>query len=342
MSEGQNGNRNKAELANVERAADVHGTDRSSNGIASQLKYDQYYDQYVHTTHGCDQERGKSNKYGSFSSLPVLLRLLRRCLPVMLLASIMWLGIAMATGQQTVYASATEPVGNKKLVYDDAGLLSEQQRQAVNRMANEYAPIQETDFVIYTTDNPHNTDVQILTEDLYDSKGFGYDTSFGNAVVLTMDMRNREVYLAGFGKAKTLLNDSRLDLIRDKITPYLSSGDYTTAFELYIQLSSKYMNYKLGVNPNNILLNGWFQVLASLLLGIIIVWIMAARSGGRVTVSRATYEDTNASGLLDQYDRFVRTSVSKRKIERTSNSGSSGGGGTSSGGNSHSGSRGSF
>ncbi len=262
-----------------------------------------------------------------------------RFLPILLLI------IVLFPLQPTVHASGTNAgttVGNKKLVYDDAGLLTDQERQAVNRVANEYGPVQQTDFVIYTTDNPNYTDVQILTEDLYDEKGFGYDKGFGNAVILTMDMRNREVYLAGFGKAETLLDDQRLDQIREKIMPYLRNGDYQAAFEQYIQLSSKYMNYKPGVNPDSFLLNIWFQTAAAILLGIIIVWIMAARTGGRVTVSRTTYEDASASGLLDHYDRFIRTSVSKRKIERNNSSGGSSGGGTSSGGHSHSGSRGSF
>lgn len=265
----------------------------------------------------------------------------RRARLLLLLLPILLVLITMIPAEQTMYASGTGTAGDKKLVYDNAGLLTDQERQEVNRMANEYGPVQQTDFVMYTTDNPDYKDVQILTEDLYDSKGFGYDKRFGNAVLLTMDMRNREVYLAGFGKAKTLLDDQRLDQIRDRITPYLSNGDYQTAFEQYIQLSARYMNYKPGINPDSFLLNIWFQLAAAVLLGIIIVWIMAARSGGRITVSRATYEDANVSGLLDHYDRFIRTSVSKRKIERN-NSSSGGGGGTSSGGNSHSGSRGSF
>lgn len=262
-------------------------------------------------------------------------RMLLLLLLILLVALTIWPAV------QTIHASGTATVGNKKLVYDDAGLLNDQERQEVNRMANEYGPVQQTDFVIYTTNNPEYKDVQILTEDLYDSKGFGYDKGFGNTVILTMDMRNREVYLAGFGKAETLLNDQRLNQIREKITPYLSNGNYKMAFEQYIQTSSRYMNYKLGVNPDSFLLNIWFQLAAAILLGIIIVWIMAARTGGRITVNRATYEDPNASGLLDQHDRFIRTSVSKRKIEKSNSSGG-GGGGTSSGGHSHSGSRGSF
>ncbi|WP_434060103.1 TPM domain-containing protein [Paenibacillus amylolyticus] len=237
-------------------------------------------------------------------------------------------------------ASAAE---NKNLIYDEANLLSEQEISELNLLANQYGAERQTDFVIYTTNNVENQDVMLLTEDFYDKQGLGYDKKFGNAVILTMDMNNREVYLAGFYKAKEYLNDQRLDAIRNRITSELSSGDYKLAFEKYIELSYKYMGYEPGVNPNNILFNGWFQLGVSVVLGGIVVGIMTYRSGGRVTVNRATYEDSSNSSVIDRQDRYIRTTVTKRKIEKNNNNGGGGGGGgTSRGGHSHSGSRGSF
>ncbi|WP_411344682.1 TPM domain-containing protein [Paenibacillus sp. WLX1005] len=241
-------------------------------------------------------------------------------------------------------ASTSETItGTKTLVYDDANLLTTQQKQEITEMANQYGALRQTDFVVYTTNNDSNLDVVKLTEDLYDNKAFGYNQKYGSAAILTLDMRNRDIYLAGFGEAEQLLDDSRLDKIRDYITSDLSSGNYTTAFEKYIQRSYEYMGYRAGVNPDNWLFKFWFQAALAILVGVIIVWIMAYRSGGRVTVDRATYEDASASSLLDHYDRYINTTVTKQKIEKSSSSsGGGGGGGTSSGGHSHSGSRGSF
>jgi uncharacterized protein len=156
-------------------------------------------------------------------------------------------------------------------------------------------------------------------------------------------MKNREVYLAGFYKGKEYLDDGRLDKIRHKISPALTSGDYELAFQTYILTVHKYMGFRPGVNPDNILFNIWFQLAVSLGIAAIIVGMMAYRSGGRVTVNRQTYEDASTSGILDHRDQYLRTSVSKRKIEKNSGGGrSGGGGGTTGGGHSHSGSRGSF
>ncbi|WP_282938958.1 TPM domain-containing protein [Paenibacillus sp. RC67] len=239
-----------------------------------------------------------------------------------------------------IMAAAME---EKTLIYDDAKLLTPEQYQELNTMANQYGAKRETDIIIITSNNDQNVDVQKMTENFYDEHGPGYDKSHGNAVILTLDMRNRDVYLAGFYKAEQVLGDGRLDKIRGKITSDLSSGDYKQAFETYIKISYKYMGFKPGVNPDNVLFNIWFQLGGALAIGGIAVGIMAYRSGGRVTVNRQTYEDASSSGILDRQDQYIRTTVTKHKIEKSSGrSSGGGGGGISGGGHSHSGSRGKF
>ncbi|MNC43714.1 hypothetical protein D3C75_925890 [compost metagenome] len=180
-----------------------------------------------------------------------------------------------------------------------------------------------------------------MTEDFYDSKAPGYDKPHGNTAILTMDMRNREVYLAGFYMGEEYLDDQRMDKIRAKITPYLSAGDYRKAFEVYLDTANRYMGFKPGVNPDNILFQLWFQLVVSLGLGAIVVGTMAYHSGGRVTVSRETYEDAASSGILDRQDQYLRTTVTRTKIPKNTGGGGGGRGGGG-GGHSHSGSRGSF
>ncbi|OPA76276.1 hypothetical protein BVG16_18960 [Paenibacillus selenitireducens] len=239
-----------------------------------------------------------------------------------------------------IMAAAVE---EKILIYDEAKLLTPEEFDELNTMANEYGAKRETDIIIITSKNGENVDVQDMTEAFYDEHAPGYDKSHGNAVILTMDMRNRDVYLAGFYKAEQYLDNGRIDKIRGKITSDLSSGDYKQAFEKYIKTSYKYMGFKPGVNPDNILFNIWFQLGGALAIGGIVVGMMVYRSGGRVTVNRQTYEDASNSGILDRQDQYIRTTVTKHKIEKSSGSSSSGGGGgVTGGGHSHSGSRGKF
>lgn len=229
------------------------------------------------------------------------------------------------------------------MIYDEAKLLDADQRLLLEDAAARHAKKRDTDFIIYTTKNENNVDVVKLTQDFYDSKKLGYDKPHGNAVILTMDMKNREIYLAGFYKAKTLLDDGRLDKIRYKITPKLTDGNYYSAFSQYMSTADRYMGFKPGVNPDNIIFNGWFQLAVAFFIALFIVWAMKANAGGRVTVNAGTYANAGTSGIIDKHDIYLRTTVTKKPIPKPSSSGGGrGGGGTTSGGHSHSGSRGSF
>lgn len=254
-----------------------------------------------------------------------------------LLLLVSFSGGALLAGT-AIAAGSTE----KPLIYDEAGLLSAADIAALTEMARSHGAERETDIIVYTTNNPEGEDVVKLTEDFYDERAPGYDKAHGNTVMLTLDMMNRDIYLAGFYKAEDYLDDGRLDKIRNHITPMLSSGDYRQAFEEYILTAHRYMGFKPGVNPDNILFDGWFQLGAAVVIGGIAVGVMAYRSGGRVTVSGATYEDRGKSGIIGRQDQYLRTTVTKTKIQKSSGGSGGGGGGRTGGGHSHSGSRGSF
>ncbi|MFD0872511.1 Domain of uncharacterised function (DUF477) [Chlamydia abortus] len=233
---------------------------------------------------------------------------------------------------------------SKPKVYDFANLLTETEVEELEAMADKYGAKRETEFIILTTKDTEGKDVVKYMQDFYDDKAPGYDKPHGNTAILTVDMQHREVYLAGFYKAKLYLDDSRLDLIRNKITPDLSNGDYYLAFSKFIKTSYKYMGIKPGVNPENILFTLWFQLAASLAVGGAVVGVMLYNSGGKVTVNEGTYRDFQNSRVREQRDDYIRTTVTKRRkpSSNSSSGGGGGGGGTTSGGHSHSGSRGSF
>ena len=59
-------------------------------------------------------------------------------------------------------------------------------------------------FIILTTYDTDGKDIVEYTEDFYDDNALGYDNPCGNAVILTIDMNNRGIYLAGFIKGKNI------------------------------------------------------------------------------------------------------------------------------------------
>lgn len=230
------------------------------------------------------------------------------------------------------------------LVYDYADLLSDEEEEELESLAAELGAERETDFIIITLDGTDGVDIEDYVADFYDENAPGYDRPHGNAAILAIDLDRRDVFLAGFGDAETLLDADRLDKIRNKITPYLSEGEYYEAFTRYVELAHDYMGYRPGVNPDNILFKDWFQILVSLVVAGAAVGIMAMNTGGRVTVNARTYLDDKRSGVVSRRDHFVNKTVTKTKIQKSSSGGGGGGGGggTTSGGRSYSSSRGKF
>ncbi|TDQ36231.1 TPM domain-containing protein [Aureibacillus halotolerans] len=223
----------------------------------------------------------------------------------------------------------------KTYIYDNAGLLTDEEKAKLAALAAENSEKQDTDFIVLTTDDSEVNDIKTYIQDFYDETMPG-----SNAAILGVDMNKRDFYVAGFYKAEELLSNERADLVVEKITPYLSDREYAKAFETFIVTAEDYMTYRAGVNPDNILFKWWFQIVVALVVAGGIVGVMVYNSGGKVTVHQGTYLDQNRSSVLAKKDTYVRTSVTKTR--KPQNNKSSGGGGTTSGGHSHSGSRGSF
>lgn len=237
---------------------------------------------------------------------------------------------------------------SKERIYDFADLLTEEEKVELEKISDKYSAKRETDFIILTISDPEEKDIVDYMEDFYDDNGLGYDKPRGNTAVLTIDMKNRDVYLAGFSKAEKYLDDYRLDIIREKITQDLSEGNYYDAFYSFIKTSYQYMGIRPGVNPENILFKLWFQIIVSIGIAGISIGIMAYNSGGKTTVNATTYQDPTNSKIISRRDTYLRTDVTKHKKPSNKSSGSRspggriGGGGISRGGHSHSGSRGKF
>ena len=234
-------------------------------------------------------------------------------------------------------------MNQKQFIYDGAQLLTEEEVAELETLSSALSEERNTAFIIITVNGTEGKTIVQYMEDFYDDRAPGFDRPHGNTALLIMDMKERDVYLAGFKKAEKYLDSGRLDMIRHKITPDLSAGEYFQAFSAFITTAHDYMGYEPGVNPENILFKWWFQLVVSILVAGVIVALMAYRSGGKVTVNGRTYLNSNQSGVVSRYDNFVRQTVTKvKKPSNDNNRGGGGGGGTTGGGHSYSGSGGKF
>lgn len=234
----------------------------------------------------------------------------------------------------------------KQRVYDFAGLLSNEETRNLEALAAQHSEKRQTDFIILTSPDAEGKDVMKYMEAFYDENGLGFDRPFGNTVMVTLNMQERDVYVGGFYKGKEFLDDERSSRVIKNISPDLSRGSYYQAFTTFIKTSSKYMSFRPGVNPDSLFFNIWAQLGFSLLIGGGVVGIMTYRSSPKMTATQSTYLDPSNSRVIERRDDYIRTTTTKvRKPKDNASGGSSGfggGGGVSAGGHSHSGSRGKF
>lgn len=240
----------------------------------------------------------------------------------------------MFSFQPTVLAN-----DGKQRIFDEAELLTDNEVQQLEQLTYEHSKKHEIDFIIVTTPKA-GKDIKKFVQDYYDDNAPGYDKPHGNAVIFAIDMDDavREFYLAGFYKGKKYIDDTRINHIISKITPYLKDGNYYTAFATLIETGSEYAEYVPGIDPEGFYMQTWFHLLAAIVIAGGIVFFMAYNSGGKVTVNERTY--TGDFRVIHRKDRFITKSVTRRRKPKNNSSG--GGGGITGGGHSHSGGRGSF
>jgi uncharacterized protein len=277
----------------------------------------------------------------------------------------------------TALASETGTAESNQHIYDKADLLSTSEIEDLEKMCTEYGDEAGIEIMILTHDDPD----AVYAEDYIEN--FEDNLPVGDRVYILLDMQNRDVFMEGYGLAETYIHSKRIATIIDEITPSLSNGDYYDAFATYIERSAAYMSddselnydhdytaskpqsndpsasnydetwpaeYNSGNNAvDSILTNVWFQLLAAVIIGIIVVAIMAYNSGGKMTTGGNTYMDSGNSGLIGRRDDYVRTQVTRVRKPQNNNNNQGGGfnaggfrGGSSGGGRSHSSGGGKF
>ena len=300
--------------------------------------------------------------------------LLRRSFPLLVLLLV----ISIAVSTTVVHAFASETEEDNQHIYDNAGLLSTTEIQNLEQKCVDYGTEAGVEIIILTHNDPDAVYAEDYIEDFEDQ------LPAGDRVYLLIDMANRDVFIEGYGKAETYIHSKRISVIIDDITPDLSDGNYYEACSLYIEEAAGYMqddsvlnndhDYSAGTpqseSPNapyydetwpsdyhstdttakSILTNIWFQLAASVVIGIITVSVMAYRTGARMTAGAGTYMNQSHSGLIGRRDDYIRTQVTRVRKPQNDNNNKPGGGfnaggfrgGVSAGGRSHSSGGGKF
>lgn len=238
-------------------------------------------------------------------------------------------------------------------IYDGLNLFNSTQVDELEELAKKYSDKTGINFLIITTtydsgnydstSDPILYDTEDFSEMFYDDFVETYGSEYKDCVIFTInivtpdDSSGRYADISGQGEGKIKMDNDRCTQLFEHLKSDLSVKNYYEASKEYLKRGARYVKISPGINPESFFLKLWFQLLAAFVVSLIIILIMASNSKGKMTVNGANYLDKDNSHVLGQYDRYIRTVTTKRKIESSS---SSGGGGHSGGGGGGGGSHG--
>lgn len=245
-------------------------------------------------------------------------------------------------------------------VYDYADLLTDEEEAALSQTANQISTDQGVDLVVVTIDDAEGLSSMEYADDFFDYNDFSAD-----GVLMLINMDEREVWFSTSGTCIRVFSDRRIESMVQSCLGDLSNGDYSGAVETFFSKAQDYLiqgeepdsgiHYvdnpeDLDYTPETALERTTRRVPLYLLAAAVISGIsVAVMAGVNRSAKRAReaahYLENGSIRITLRNDRFLRSTMTKTRIDNDSGSGGGGGGSsvhTSSSGASHGGGGGHF
>ncbi len=254
----------------------------------------------------------------------------------------------------TVNIFAFAQNGDKPLLIDNANLLDETEKESLENRLSETAEEEKFDIVILTTTTLDGKDAETYADDYYDYNGYGYSDTNDGCILLVCVGEQNKYHISTTGKVIDLIDNGEIDSIGEMIVPYLSDGEFSEAFNTFIDevtfsTADSGDKFFYGLPTDNAEKNVGFNLKhlgIGAVIGLIIAFVVIKILEGQLKsvspkASANDYLEENSLVITGRYDRFVGRHVTKTKIQKeSSSSGSSTHTGSS--GTSHGGGGGSF
>lgn len=235
------------------------------------------------------------------------------------------------------------------LLCDNADLLTASERSDLEQQLEQLSQRYGMDIVIVTVDSTGSLEPMAFADDWFDYNGYRAD-----GILLLVSMEYSEWHISTTGDGITAFTDAGLDHMAEQFVPYLSDGDFYTAFCTFAQLCDSFLSqaetgdpydtHNLPKEPFDV----GFSLVVALVIGFVVAFIATGVMKGKLKSVRQQvradqYVTPGSLQLTHSRDLFLYATLSK--TERAQSSSSSRGGSSthhSSSGRSHGGRGGHF
>lgn len=205
---------------------------------------------------------------------------------------------------------------------DGAELLSAEEYQNVLEKLDRVSERNDADVVIVTTESLGRYNyIEDCAMDFYDYAGYSDD---GMIFLIALD--SREWTMLACGKLIESITDKEIAAIEDEVVPYLSDGDYETAFLLFTEKIDYYADHEIVevFDPVATLL---LSLIIGAIIALIVVLIMRSQLKSVKSQDKAdNYIKANSFELTESRDLFLYKNIIRRERPKNNSGGSSSGG----------------
>lgn len=239
----------------------------------------------------------------------------------------------------------------KERVFDNADVLTDEEEEKLRSLIAKREKQTGCDIVLVTLDEPlreyvkslgeyasSDEFVRVYAEHRWEDDGFGYDKPNGDGVML-VDNWSREddgrihTWFCTTGRAREAYYVEDIDHLLDNVYRYVEKNPYR-AYKTYV---NDFYHDMMGRNLFHLNIPGYVPWVTGIIAAVIFCAVNWHSKEGKKTTTATTYVAGNAPVFRVSQDRFLRKTVTRRKIERSSGSGGGGGGSHGGGGGSHGG-----
>ncbi len=249
-------------------------------------------------------------------------------------------------------------VSNTVKVVDLDNLLTTEEEIELTQKIKEVIAKHNFDIVVVTSYSLNGLTPMQFADDFFDYNHYGTHNG-QDGILFLVSMQERDWWISTKGKGIDYITDYSIDFIRDNYISYLSDAEYYTFFDKCVDYVDKCLTSveegKGVIDVDNPVREFTAGHLAGALGGSSVITLIASLilKGRMITVRGVgharEYVDKSSLRMTMPMERFLRSYVSKTRIEHDSGSSSSGGGGgggssshSSSSGSSHGGGGGKF
>jgi len=235
-----------------------------------------------------------------------------------------------------VCAALLVPASAAQIPYftDEAGLLSAERGQQLAADLESLSNSLSFDVVVVTLNGLNGLEPEEAAEKIYRDYGFGQNAN-GDGAILMISMADRDWAMKSFGFGTTALNQDVHTKISNDIVPYLSSGDYETAFRAF---ADDCVTYVEGAREGNVYKTPFpyvtrfiISLVIALLIALIVVSIMKSKlKTVHQQTQAAEYLVPGSLQVTRADERFLYHTVNRTpRPQQTESRGGGGGGGGS-------------